>query len=198
MHAILDSDVVSFTILINGNPLSDMASVRSIHCLSHMDGTTSALVRILANDAPPAVDTGLADSFALDSNIKVEAGYNDLNKPIFEGKVTSQHLVLEHESGAIFEIECTGTIVPHTKNAEPVFKLINGENTFSYQRTWDGNGDSLHAPGQASFTGTTLVMPGNTIAFEGFGAHFDATALVTTVQQDLEAGSWITSVGLGK
>lgn len=100
-------DYVTFTILINGNPIPDIFQVFSIITEQKVNRIASAKIVILDGDANNGTfDISSSAIFVPGNIITIQAGYDGNNQTIFTGIVTRQSIRIDNSTASTLEVEC--------------------------------------------------------------------------------------------
>jgi Rhs element Vgr protein len=109
------SDLTSFSILINGAPISESYLVTGIEVLHAVNKVPKATLE-LADGSAPDGDFSISDGeeFVPGSSIQIELGYENLNRAVFRGTITQQRLRSGMSGGSSLVVECAGKAINMT------------------------------------------------------------------------------------
>lgn len=109
--------LVTFTVFSNGNKVSDTYQFRSIEVRREVNRIGRALLKVIAGDMPNAnVPESESDDFKPGQKIKIELGYESINKQVFEGIVVSQKISIpgNDNTSPVLVVECRDEAIKAT------------------------------------------------------------------------------------
>lgn len=120
------TDLVSFTIMVNGKEINGAYQVLSIFVENAINRIPAAKIQIM-DGSPSEEDFPISDSndFIPGNSIIINAGYHSINSPIFSGIIIKQSLKITQRGGSILIVECRDKAIKMTvgrKNAVFVSK----------------------------------------------------------------------------
>lgn len=120
--------IVTFSIKIDGKTVPDEVCVFSVHVEKKVNRIASAKIVILDGQASTGkFDASSSSTFLPGAIISIEAGYDAVNKVIFEGIIMSQSLRVDSLIGSALEIECR----------DKAIKMIVGRKSLTYSNKKD-------------------------------------------------------------
>lgn len=109
------TDVVTFSVKVNGSPVPDNFEVTAIvinHCFNRI---SYALLKVLDSDvAAQRMEVSDQDIFSPGNDIEISAGYYRDETPVFQGIIIRHALKISGFSSAVLEIECKDKAVAMT------------------------------------------------------------------------------------
>ena len=153
----------------------------------------------ISEDVIPESDD---DSFSPGKKILINAGYDNDEKPVFEGVVASYNLVIAEGNESSIQIECCDNVYPSDVNAAAKLKVTYGIDLISFKGKLVDNDQFLraelsHIQGQCKFTGNNKILPGNILKLDGLGKRFNGNAFVIAIEHEIKEGKWFTMAELG-
>lgn len=109
------TDLVTFVIKANGQPIPDPVAVLSIRVTKAANRVPFALIRIADGDpAQQRFEVSDTELFSPGNDIEIQAGYHGQNNTIFKGIVVRHALRIPPEGHPILEVECKDQCVKLT------------------------------------------------------------------------------------
>jgi len=101
------SDLITFLIKINGQPIPDTIVVNSISVNFSTNRIPFALITIFDGEvATQSFEASDNDVFSPGQTIEIQAGYHRENKTIFKGLIVRHKLKIPQTGNSYIEIEC--------------------------------------------------------------------------------------------
>jgi Rhs element Vgr protein len=122
--------VVTFTILINGEPIQDSIGVKSIFVKKEVNRISYAQLSILDGSAAEedfAISSG--SSFLPGNEIEIQLGYNSGEQTVFKGIITKHGLKTRNNNSSELKVECRDKAYKMTLNRKSKYfhELTDGE-----------------------------------------------------------------------
>ncbi|MEO6521676.1 MAG: hypothetical protein ABIN91_08360 [Mucilaginibacter sp.] len=186
------SDLVTFTILINGQPIDQSYQVLSLVSVQTVNKNSYAKIEILDGSASDQTFS-ISESayFAPGNTINISAGYQSTETSIFSGIVAKQSLQITPVHGSLLIVECYGDAIEPTESTEPQLLIAYGDSIQTLDIVLDGSNTPAAITGKVSFLGNALKA-GATIQLAGLGDRFNGNRYISSVTQTIQNGDWIT------
>ena len=191
------SDVASFTLQIDGQPLPDAYSAVSIDVWTGHGSPPKARIVMIHDDPATAIRL-----LAMDAAVEISLGYSGADTSVFTGKIYSQSLDIAADAKPSLTVEALDPVATSpaaTGARSPALTLTYGRSVLGF------HGEVEHAAannrttvrGTVRFPGSPLARPGDLIALGGFCHPFDGNVQVVAVHHHVAYGTWSTTVGFG-
>ncbi|MBC3932937.1 hypothetical protein [Undibacterium curvum] len=202
MQSVDLSQLVSFTIAVNAQPLPD-----AIRCLS-MELQLSAYGQASAS---LVLDTALVPStqklLLPGSAIALGLGPGGLNQLRLSGRILSLRLRLQPNQPPTLELQCQIEQVLYpgasAQAAQPELLLVMGESLLAADLTLQSlPGEPVQSDfgvsGQVQCAGSIAAQPGGLLVLRGCGRRFDGAHRIGQVTHHISEGCWLTEVSLAQ
>lgn len=202
MQSVDLSQLVSFTIAVNAQPLPD-----AIRCLS-MELQLSAYGQASAS---LVLDSALVPSTQKlvlpGSAIELGLGPGGLNQLRLSGRILSLRLRLQPNLPPTLELQCQIEQVLHPSASEqseqPELVLVMGESLLAADLTLQSlpgepAQSEFSVSGQVQCAGSITAQPGGLLVLRGCGRRFDGAHRIGQVTHHISEGRWLTEVSLAQ
>lgn len=99
--------VVTFSIKINGSPISDTIQITGVQVDKGVNQVPRAIISMIDGNADiEKFEVSSSETFVPGNEITIEAGYDNQNQVIFQGLVTNQNIQVHQDLGAVLEVTC--------------------------------------------------------------------------------------------
>ncbi|GJM34912.1 MAG: hypothetical protein DHS20C18_39130 [Saprospiraceae bacterium] len=199
-----DTGFISYTLESNGKPVSDAIRVRSFFVENTINKNAYCRLEIVDESAGgEAFPISDGATFAPGATLELRVGYNDKNKPVFKGVVTTQTIQANPAMHGVLIVNAQGEKMtakdPAGVTDEPL-SLTYGKDIYEFDAELDiQNKNSKYGKirGTVKFQGSPLAVPGTLIGIKGLGKRFSGKSFVSGVAHKIEAGEWITTADIG-
>ncbi len=107
--------VVTYAVYSDGTKVSDLLRFKSIRVNHEINRIGSAVLKLFVDGMPQGdITESSSDDFKPGKKIKIELGYENTNKPVFEGIVVSHRLSFSGQSDSLLVVECKNSAVKAT------------------------------------------------------------------------------------
>lgn len=193
--------LISYSIWVNGNAISDSYQLSGLHIEQAIGRVASAKLTFL--DGSPSEQTfpvSDSSSFGLGNTVSIALGYDGNNEAVFEGVVVSQTLRADAARSPVLEVLCKAAGMKLTvarEPASPVLRLTYGNDILTFSAQLDAVNEQARITGQLRFQGSAKLQPGNYLTLAGVGARFVGDHFVSAVLHEVGDGNWITETSIG-
>lgn len=127
---IMNGGLVTFTIKVDGKAIPDEVDVESIEIEKSVNRISSARISVLDGEVETQTFKISASKLFVPGNkISIEAGYDLVNKTIFEGIVTQQNIRVDNSVGSMLIVECR----------DEAIKMVVGRKSVTYSEQTDSD-----------------------------------------------------------
>lgn len=201
------AELITFTIQANGQVIPENIMVFSIECNSQLNNSSIAQITFTCpSDLTDNVSNSITQLFKLNTEVIIEAGYNNLNKVIFTGIVSKQKVTANATNSLFVIITCKSKepiIIPDKTPKNVALTLTYGEDIMSLDFSTDKNSISssqnenlYETKGLVKFQGSSLVEAGSFVSVTNIGDSFNKTYVATGITHNIIYGEWITEAYL--
>lgn len=113
----LNSDVVTFSILIKGQEIDIAYQILEIHVNRSVNKIASASFTLIA-DNQDTFKPSDSDSFIPGKKVEIQAGYSSKNKSIFKGIITGHGVAIKGNQRIILEVNCMDSALMMTNSQQ--------------------------------------------------------------------------------
>lgn len=202
MQSVDLSQLVSFTIAVNAQPLPDAIRCLSMELQLSADGQASASL-VLDTALVPSTQKLLLPGSA----IALGLGPGGLNQLRLSGRILSLRLRLQPNLPPTLELQCQIEQVLHPSASEqseqPALLLVMGESLLAADLTLQSlPGEPVQSEfsvsGQVQCAGSIAAQPGGLLVLRGCGRRFDGAHRIGQVTHHISEGCWLTEVSLAQ
>lgn len=202
MQSVDLSQLVSFTIAVNAQPLPDAIRCLSMELQLSADGQASASL-VLDTALVPSTQKLLLPGSA----IALGLGPGGLNQLRLSGRILSLRLRLQLNQPPKLELQCQIEQVLHPSASEqseqPALLLVMGESLLAADLTLQSlPGEPVQSEfsvsGQVQCAGSIAAQPGGLLVLRGCGRRFDGAHRIGQVTHHISEGCWLTEVSLAQ
>ncbi|NDI87531.1 hypothetical protein [Undibacterium crateris] len=199
MQSVDLSQLVSFTIAVNAQPLPDAIRCLNMELQLQPGGQASARL-VLDTALVPSTQKLLLPGSAIELGL----GPGGLNQLRLSGQILSLRLRLQPNQPPTLELQCQIAQVLHPGASEqPELVLVMGESLLAADLTLQS---LLDEPAQSEFSvsgrvqcsGSIAAQPGGLLVLRGCGRRFDGAHRIGQVTHHISEGCWLTEVSLAQ
>jgi hypothetical protein len=193
----IKSDLVTFTVKVNGFPINETYPVRSVY-INHEKDKFSVAEIVILDGSPNEADFPISNSEDLipGNEIEILAGYDTETNSIFKGIISSQSININDKIGSALIIKCKSaeplSIGKPDYTAEPVLRVAYGESMINFEAEWETG-----VKGSVTYQGNANAFPGRVIELAGVGYRFNGKVHVSAISHNIADGNYITHTTFG-
>jgi hypothetical protein len=187
-----DSQVLTFTLCVDDQPIADEVFVATIEVMSTIDTPPVAQVSILNG-----ISTSTQSIFRNGSLLSISAGYDRCENRLFEGKLIAQHITSNQSEGDMLRLECQADPSHHQLNPapEPVLDLNYAKDLKEMDLCLQKEN---HVSGIIFFKGSSFAIPKSPLKLNGINTQFNVVYSIEKVHHRLGDGEWTTEAAIRK
>ncbi len=208
MQSVDLSQLVSFTIAVNAQPLPDAIRCLSMELQLSAYGQASASL-VLDSALVPSTQKLLLPGSAIELGL----GPGGLNQLRLSGRILSLRLRLQPNQPPTLELQCQIEQVLYPgasaqaeqpeQAAQPELVLVMGESLLAADLTLQSlPGEPVQSDfgvsGQVQCAGSIAAQPGGLLVLRGCGRRFDGAHRIGQVTHHISEGRWLTEVSLAQ
>ena len=187
--------LATFTIKSNDKTIDSAIQVVAIDIWAAFGEVPSARIAVF-DGLPSEQDFPISSSatFAPGASVAIEMGYDAKGLTVFSGTVLAQRIEIDEQSGSrlIVEAAAKGIAAAPSSVPPPVLTVTFGQDILDLKAQTRQVG-TAKSSGAVRFQGSSLAVPGATMALAGLGSRFNGTALIVGVHQHIADGQWTTT-----
>ncbi|MBR7779821.1 hypothetical protein [Undibacterium rugosum] len=197
MQSVDLSQLVSFTIAVNAQPLPEAIRCLTIELQLQADGRASASL-VLDSALVPLTQKLLLPGSAIELGL----GPGGLNQLRLSGQILSLRLRLQPNLPPTLELQCQIAQVLYPGASEQSeLVLIMGESLLAADltlqlRPGEPAQSEFSVSGQVQCSGSIAAQPGGLLVLRGCGRRFDGAHRIGQVTHHISEGRWLTEVSL--
>jgi phage protein D len=194
-----NTDLVSYSLLIQGTEIDGSLEVYSIYAALEEDETASAEVTILLRNDMNILSSSGLDDFSVGSEVEVKLGYHSKNETVFKGKITTQSFGNSEALGFILTVECYDSNASNNpqNSASTALCLTLGEDVIDVVlNQYEAESDAISTIGSVLFQGSSVIQPGHKVELKGFMKAFEGEQIVKRVEHLVSEGQWTTEIDI--
>ncbi|MBC3936564.1 hypothetical protein H8K47_14450 [Undibacterium sp. CY7W] len=197
MQSVDLSQLVSFTIAVNAQPLPEAIRCLTIELQLQADGRASASM-VLDSALVPSTQKLLLPGSAIELGL----GPGGLNQLRLSGQILSLRLRLQPNLPPTLELQCQiAQVLYPSASEQSELVLIMGESLLAADltlqlRPGEPAQSEFSVSGQVQCSGSIAAQPGGLLVLRGCGRRFDGAHRIGQVTHHISEGRWLTEVSL--
>ncbi|MFT5723517.1 MAG: phage protein D [Bacteroidia bacterium] len=194
-----DTNIVSFSIKVDGKSIADTIEVTSLSVEIFSDGTSHAEITVRDGGKIDPFIVSNSKTFKIGSNVEVGLGYENKTVQVFKGSIVSNDNSMDESHGLVLTIDCVAQteMKPTSSDHTPKLKLTFGRDVLDFQLSQfknDLEADKASVEGFLLFQGSSKADPNEAILLQDFAQDYTGAHVIKRVHHLVSDGQWTTEV----